>query len=55
MSGAYSMYGRQERAYSVLVEKPERNRLLGRPRRIWEIILKWILKKQDGKMWRGFN
>jgi hypothetical protein len=32
-------------AYKVLVRKPEGRRPLGRPRRRWEIILKWILGK----------
>jgi hypothetical protein len=33
-----------------LVGRPEGRRPLGRPRRRWEIILKWIIKKWDGGM-----
>jgi hypothetical protein len=32
----------------ILVRKPERKRPLGRPRRRWGIILKWILARSDG-------
>jgi len=34
----------------VLVGKPEGKRLLGRPRRRWRIILRWIFGKWEG--WR---
>jgi hypothetical protein len=40
-------------AYRVLVGRPEGRRTLGRPRRRWRIILKWILKKWDGEAWTG--
>jgi hypothetical protein len=33
-----------------LVGRPEGKRPLGRPRRRWGIILKWIFKKWDGDM-----
>jgi hypothetical protein len=35
-------------AYRILVGRPEGRRPHGRPRRRWEIILKWIFKKLDG-------
>jgi hypothetical protein len=43
--------GDRRGAYSVLVGRPDEKRPLGRPRRRWEIILKWIFKKQDGEVW----
>jgi hypothetical protein len=41
--------------YRILVESPERKRKFGRPRRRLRIILKWILRKDTGKMWTGLN
>jgi hypothetical protein len=39
-------------AYSrILVGKPEGKIPLGRPRRRWWAILRWILKKQDWMVW----
>jgi hypothetical protein len=35
-------------AYRILVGRPERRRLLGRPRLRWGIILKLVFKKWDG-------
>jgi hypothetical protein len=40
---ACSMNGEKRNAYRTLVENPEGKRSLGRPRRRWWIILKWIL------------
>jgi len=34
--------------HNVLVRKPEGNRQLGRPRRRWETILRWIFRKWEG-------
>jgi len=31
------------------------NRRLGRYRNMWTIILKWILKKQDARVWTEFS
>jgi len=42
-------------AYRVLVVKPEGKRRLGRPRRRWEIIVRWVFRKWDGMgAWNGF-
>jgi len=35
--------------YGFLVEKPERKKLLGRPR----IILRWIFRQWNGEAWTG--
>jgi hypothetical protein len=42
--------GEKRGAYRILVERPEGRRPLGRPRRRWEEILKWIFKKWNGVM-----
>ena len=34
--------------HKVLVRKPEGKRPLGRPRRRWRIILRWIFRKWEG-------
>jgi hypothetical protein len=39
--------GERRGAYRALVGKPERRRPLGRPRRRWGIILKWIFERLD--------
>jgi hypothetical protein len=46
--------GDRKGAYTVLMGRHERKRPLGRPRRRWEVILKWIIKKWDGT-WTGFT
>jgi hypothetical protein len=40
-------------AYRILVGKPKGKRPLGRPRRKWGTILKWILERYDGMVWTG--
>jgi hypothetical protein len=50
MDGTCSTYGGKRSAYRILVRRPERRGPFGRPRRRWEIILKWIFKKWDGGM-----
>jgi hypothetical protein len=37
-------------AYRILVERPDGRWPLGRSRRRWRVILKWILKTWDGGM-----
>jgi hypothetical protein len=49
-------YGERRGAYRALVGKPEGRRPLGRPRRRWGIILKWIFERlavgaQTGLIW----
>jgi hypothetical protein len=34
-------------------KKPEGKTLLGRPRRRWEVILRWIFRKRDVWAWNG--
>ena len=41
--------------HKVLVGKPEGKRLLGKPRRRWEGILKWILRKWARGPWTGLT
>jgi len=43
--------GDRRYVYRVLVGKPEGKNPLGRPRRRWEIILRWIFRKWD--VWVG--
>jgi hypothetical protein len=42
--------GEERGAYRILVGRPEGRRPLGRPRRRWRIILRWIFGKWDGDM-----
>ena len=39
--------GEKRGVYRILVGKPEGKRPLGRPRRRWRIILRWIFRKWD--------
>ena len=41
--------------HRVLVGKPEGKRLLGRPRRRWEKILRWIFRKWEGVVGTGWS
>ena len=59
------MYGYRRGAYKILVGKPERKRLLGRPKRRWEYNIMidlqelgfgnvdWIELAQDRDRWRA--
>jgi hypothetical protein len=38
----------KRKEYRILVGKPEEERPLGRPRRRWVTILKWIVERQHG-------
>jgi hypothetical protein len=53
-TGLVARSGKKRNAYNVLVGKPEGIRPLERPRHRWEIILEWILEKQDMRVWTGF-
>jgi len=48
MGGACSTYGGEERAYRILVGKPERKRPLGRLRRRWEDNIKMDILEVGG-------
>jgi hypothetical protein len=39
--------------YGVLVGKPEGKRPLGRPSLIGNTVVKWSLKKENGREWTG--
>ena len=41
--------------HGVLVGKPEGKRPLGRPRRRWEDIIKWIFRKWEGVVGTGWS
>jgi hypothetical protein len=48
MAGQVGCIGERKGAYRVLVGKPQRKKSIGRPRRRWGIILRWIFRKWDG-------
>jgi hypothetical protein len=64
-TGDVARIGEKRNAYRLLVEKPEGNRPLGRPRRRWVNNIKmglleigwggmdWIAVAQDGDKWRA--
>ena len=41
--------------HKVLVGKPEGKKTLGRPRRRWRIILRWIFRKWEGVVGTGWS
>ena len=41
--------------HKVLVGKPEGKKPLGRPRRRWGIILRWIFRKWEGVVGTGWS
>jgi hypothetical protein len=47
LAGHVARIGERRGVYRALVEKPEGKRPLGRQRRRWGIILRWIFKKWD--------
>jgi hypothetical protein len=47
--------GERKGAHRDLVRKSEGKSALGRPRRRWGIILKWIFRKWDVGVWTGFT
>jgi hypothetical protein len=52
-AGHVARIGEKRNAYRLFVRKPDRKRPLGRPRRMWLIILGCILERWDGVMWTG--
>jgi hypothetical protein len=47
--------GERRVVYRFLEGKPEGNRPLGKPRRRWKIILRWIFRKWDVWVWTGLS
>jgi len=45
--------GERRGAYRVSAGEPEGKRPLGKLRRRWGIILKWIFRKWDVRVWTG--
>jgi hypothetical protein len=43
--GDVARIGEKRNAYRILLGKPEGKRPLGKPRRRWRTILKWILER----------
>jgi len=54
MGGACGTYGREKSGYRVLIEKPEKKRLLGRPRCKWEDNIRMDLQEVRLGVWTGF-
>jgi hypothetical protein len=50
MGRACSTHENKRNVCRTSLGKPEGKRSLGRPRRPWELVVKWILHKQD---WTG--
>jgi hypothetical protein len=51
--GHVACIGERRGVYRVLVRKHEGKRPIGRPRRRWEIILRWIFRKWNIGAWTG--
>jgi hypothetical protein len=47
--------GEDRDVHRVLVGKPEGKRPLGKPRRRWGIILRWIFRKLEGVVGTGWS
>ena len=54
-AGNVARMGEDRGVHRVLVGKPERKRPLGRPRRRWRIILRWIFRKLEGDVGTGWS
>ena len=54
-AGHVALIEEERGVHKVLVGKPEGNRPLGRPRRRWGIILRWIFRKWEGFVGTGWN
>jgi hypothetical protein len=53
LAGHVARMLQKKNAYRILAGKPEGKRPLRRPRRRGWTILKWILERQDVKVWTG--
>jgi hypothetical protein len=53
-AGHVADVGEERNACRILVEKPERNRPLDKPRRGWEIVLKYYISDNYDRVWSGF-
>ena len=54
-AGHVARMGEDRGVYRVLVGKSEGKRPLGRPRRRWEVILRWIFRKLEGVVGTGWS
>ena len=54
-AGLVARMGQGRGVHRVLVGKPEGKRPLGRPRRRWGIILRWIFRKWEGVVRTGWS
>jgi hypothetical protein len=54
-AGHVAHMGEGRGVHRVLVGKPEGKRPLGRPRRRWRIILRWIFSKWEGVVGTGWS
>ena len=54
-AGHVARMGEGKGVHRVLVGKPEGKRPLGRPRRRWGIILRWIFRKWEGVVRTGWS
>jgi len=52
-AGHVARMGEGRGVYRILMGKPEGKRPLGRPRRRWEMIFRWIFRKWDVGVWTG--
>jgi hypothetical protein len=52
-TGHVARMGKERNPYMILVGNPEGKRPLGRPKRRWRIILRWILERWDRVVWTG--
>jgi hypothetical protein len=48
-----ALMGERKGICRVWVGKPEGKRPLEKPRRRWEIIVRWIFRKWDVRVWTG--
>jgi hypothetical protein len=54
-AGHVARMGENRGMQRVLVRKPDGRRPLGRPRRRWEVILRWIFRKLEGVVGTGWS